>query len=386
MAQIEDLIKPYPGESEETFTKRKAYFYRFVKPRLEYCRKDSIVNKSVFVNPVSDKEKRVIVDYWGQFLSPLMIEKIIDFQYYNFYNRVRKIDEQLCRYIPDSFFQPFIDEYFTNPQHSFPCDDKNMYDLYFHDVNRPITVFHKYNGMYHDRDYARISQAEALKLARDCGEIILKKGKFSMGGKGIMFWNTGCDESELLEFVQDTDSVVCQKLIKQHESTAKINPSSVNTLRIMTLLFKGNIHVLSSVFRMGVEGSRVDNASSGGIVCGIKPNGQLKDVAFTPSGQKFMRHPGGMAFTDVIIPCYDECVNLAVSLAGRFSNLSRLISWDMAIDQSGRPMPIEFNLSNGQLDFHQLCNGPIFGDMTEAVLDTVFNNSYTLKSILKSYQ
>ena len=36
------------------------------------------------------------------------------------------------------------------------------------------------------------------------------------------------------------------------------------------------------------------------------------------------------------------------------------------------------------MDFHQLCNGPIFGDMTHNVLKEVFDKSYTLNSIIKS--
>lgn len=50
----------------------------------------------------------------------------------------------------------------------------------------------------------------------------------------------------------------------------------------------------------------------------------------------------------------------------------------------GQPSLIEANFSGVELDFHQLCNGPIFGDLTEEVLKDVFENSYTLKSIIKS--
>ena len=64
---------------------------------------------------------------------------------------------------------------------------------------------------------------------------------------------------------------------------------------------------------------------------------------------------------------------------------SRLISWDLAIDENAQPLLIEGNLTFGELDFHQMCNGPIFGDLTEEVLKDVFANSYTLNSILKSF-
>ena len=73
------------------------------------------------------------------------------------------------------------------------------------------------------------------------------------------------------------------------------------------------------------------------------------------------------------------------NLAKRFSLISRLISWDLAIDENAQPLLIEGNLTFGELDFHQMCNGPIFGDLTEEVLKDVFANSYTLNSILKSF-
>ena len=63
-----------------------------------------------------------------------------------------------------------------------------------------------------------------------------------------------------------------------------------------------------------------------------------------------------------------------------------MISWDVTIGEDGRPILIEFNIAFGGLDVHQLPNGPIFGDLTHEVLDDVFQNGYTLKSILKSMQ
>ena len=63
-----------------------------------------------------------------------------------------------------------------------------------------------------------------------------------------------------------------------------------------------------------------------------------------------------------------------------------MVSWDFAIDEKGEPILIEMGTSFGGLNFHQICNGPVFGDMTEDVLKEVFENSFTLKSIIKSMQ
>lgn len=52
----------------------------------------------------------------------------------------------------------------------------------------------------------------------------------------------------------------------------------------------------------------------------------------------------------------------------------RLLSWDIAVDEDNSPILIEVNMYSGELDFHQLNNGPVFGCETEAVLKEVFHN------------
>lgn len=388
MIQIEDLIKPYPGENEVSFTKRKAYFYRVLKQRSEGVgvglkQKVSLGNAI----PISAQERARIDSFWNRFLLPELRDRLVNYTYYDIYKKVLPQGEDLTRFVPDSFYQTFVDEYFTNPQEANPCDDKNLYDLYFHDVNRPKTLFRKSHGLWLDADYNRISPTEAINKACDKKRVVVKKTRFSWGGKGLLFWDSREDDvSTLQAFVQETDDLICQEEIEQHSELSRLNPSSVNTVRIMTLLFQGQVHALSSVVRMGIDGSKTDNASSGGIVCGIKPNGQLKNVAFDTLANQYPCHPQGTAFESVTIPNYDECVALVTILAQRFSSVSRLISWDIAIDQSGRPLLIECNLTFGELDFHQYCNGPIFGDLTEDVLKEVFANSYTLNSIIKSFE
>ena len=43
---------------------------------------------------------------------------------------------------------------------------------------------------------------------------------------------------------------------------------------------------------------------------------------------------------------------------------------------------IEANITGGQLDFHQLCNGPIWGNITYDVLSEIINNSKDVKKQL----
>ena len=53
----------------------------------------------------------------------------------------------------------------------------------------------------------------------------------------------------------------------------------------------------------------------------------------------------------------------------------RLVSWDIAIDESGEPILIEMNSAYGGPELHQFSNGPIFGEDTEEILEEVFGNN-----------
>lgn len=50
----------------------------------------------------------------------------------------------------------------------------------------------------------------------------------------------------------------------------------------------------------------------------------------------------------------------------------RLVSWDIAIDKNGNAVLIEANMRKGGINFHQFNNGPLFGNLTERVLEEVF--------------
>lgn len=383
---MNDLIKPYPGEDDISFAKRNAYYHRIVKLRLAFGTK-CIEEKLNHTKPISFSDSEDIDSFWSSYLTPVQRDKLIDYRFYDIYNKVLREGERLYEYMPDPFYCAFIDDYYENPQHSKPTDDKNLYDLYFHDINRPKTIFRKMHGIFLDENYDEITLETAIAKAREYGEVILKVCRFSGGGDGIRFWNSVTeDESVIREFLQSPKDIVCQDLIRQHSELNRLNATSVNSVRIMTLMLHGKIHVLSSVLRMGMNGARVDNASSGGIVCGIRPNGQLKEVAYDTAANVYLKHPRGTAFESVAIPNFGECISLVLSLAKRFCSISRMISWDLAIGEDGHPILIEFNITWGELDFHQLCNGPIFGELTREVLDDVFENAYTLNAILKSMQ
>jgi hypothetical protein len=53
----------------------------------------------------------------------------------------------------------------------------------------------------------------------------------------------------------------------------------------------------------------------------------------------------------------------------------KLVSWDIAIDDTNEAVLIEANMRKGGIDIIQFNSGPIFGDLTERVLDEVFEKN-----------
>lgn len=277
-----------------------------------------------------------------------------------------------ARYIPLDLEACFIDDWFNNTQAALAIDDKNMYDLYFHDVNMPKTVGRIINRSFFDEKYHSISIDSLLDRCSLAKHVIMKPSIGSMAGHGIVFWNQEEGIDVLRKFLQERDNYIIQELIHQHEEINKIYSQSVNSIRIVTCNFKGKTEELSAVIRIGQGGNKLDNASQGGLFCGINEDGTLKKYGYSKYGETCTVHPQGAVFAECRIPNFDKCKELVIDLSNRFLRISKLISWDLAVDENGEPMLIEVNLCYGGTDIHQIANGPLFGDKTEEVLDCVF--------------
>ena len=169
------------------------------------------------------------------------------------------------------------------------------------------------------------------------------------------------------------ENLIFQEVVSQSKETGKLHPSSLNTIRVMTLLIDNDIKILPMTLRIGVGSSRVDNASSGGIYCSLKEDGTLSDYAYDSLGKKFTIHPDGTSFNEVKITCIDKIISLVKLGAMRLPHF-RLIGWDIAIDSNNEPLIIEANLTMSGLDVIETINGPLFGEYTDNVLDEIFKH------------
>lgn len=265
-------------------------------------------------------------------------------------------------YFPDDWFFTSVDPTLNDWRICKAIDDKTMYDLYFADVKRPKTIARCCGGLWLNEKYEIIDIDKVSSLCIQVGKVIIKPSVGSSGGHGIEFWQNG--QSNLSDKLKSFNNCVIQEILEQHDELNAIHTESINTIRIMTMLLDGELHILSSILRMGVGDSKVDNVSSGGLACGIDVNGKLKKMAFGADGRGYDKHPQGPVFEGLSVPGFDDCKTICKTIAPRFARFSRLVSWDFSIDKDAHPLLIEANLYGGELDFHQMCNGPIFGDET----------------------
>ena len=322
------------------------------------------LSQSLGNKDLSADQEAELKEFWKEFVN-------IDFTEHKFYyNACKNFD---VRYIPSSLHYTVIDKYFNNWEKAKIVDNKTEYQRLFPETKQPDTILIRSNGFWY-KDHSIISSVGIIEIILSNVPCFLKLATDSEGGKGVYYIDKNCTSKEIGTLINKlTGDIIVQKPLVQSPELSLLNSSSVNTIRIMSLLKSdGSVKLCSACLRMGIEGAKVDNASSGGVVAGIDQTGHLKKYAYKPTGERFKTHPTSeVAFENYIIPNFDKCKDLVYRLAPKYPYF-RLISWDIALNKDNEPVLIEANLCSGELDFHQLNNGPIFGDETKEILTEVF--------------
>ena len=141
-------------------------------------------------------------------------------------------------------------------------------------------------------------------------------------------------------------SMLLEEVIEQHAVLAAVNPNSVNTLRIHTVLDRqGKVHIINAVLRCASGESVVDNRSAGGIACGVDLHtGKLNTDGINAECDMILRHPvSGVTFSELQMPMWPETLAFVERAALAAPCQARLIGWDVAVASSG-PLMVEGNI------------------------------------------
>lgn len=308
-----------------------------------------------------------------------------------FWNRYRKIKVNAhafytektghfaSEYIPDSIWYGYIDPYYNPHGLAKAMDSKLLYSrlLPSKKIYHPHNIAYLVNGYWISEDYKPLTLEEVKRRILSKKVIFIKQAEESSGGHGVIYFDAtqgGGGEKLAVLLSKLRSNVVIQEGLKQSKLMDRLNSSSINTLRILThLTNEREVKVRSVIVRIGRRGAHVDNASSGGITIGVDNFGRLKSKAYDVKGHLYDAHPDANEnFPKCVIPNFSYILDAILELHWCIPQF-RLLSWDVAIDENDNPVLIEVNLYSGELDFHQLNNGPVFGDDTQSILGEVFH-------------
>lgn len=200
------------------------------------------------------------------------------------------------------------------------------------------------------------------------GQALFIKPSTGSGGRNAAIAKKSGDEiivrtmtrsTPLHDYVLKEKSVVQEK-ISQDNRMAAVSRSSVNTLRLVTMLTKhGKAIVAKAIIRFGVGEAIVDNFGAGGVAVGVDgETGKLSQYGLDKKRNRYLAHPTtGIVFKDFVVPDWERFFNAAIEVQSAF-RFYRLLGLDVAMDENGEPVVLEINASPDLAGLEQIA-GPL---------------------------
>lgn len=332
--------------------------------------------------PLSQEEKAEIDAFWGKYKFAYPNIDYKSFQ--TFKNRSGYFDVRHC---PGAIRTQYFHKYWIDSNYNMAFQNKPMLDFLYPDIQKPRTIVRRMSGIYYDENYNPITLNEVVRIVyeytQNVNNLIIKPSGLG-GGAGIVFFKKESATPEQIKHVITVDmgirAFVIQEVLQQSEFMKQFNASSVNTIRITSLLFKGKVYPLAALIRVGKTGCELDNYCSGGSLLGIDINtGKCNNWAMANDHSKIECLPSGLNLKDntLVVPNFEEVKRIVCKSHYRCPYI-KLISWDIALDKNNIPILIECNFA-GMIQIHEAVTGPLFGDLMEELLDEYLLKRFFIK-------
>ena len=229
--------------------------------------------------------------------------------------------------------------------------DKNMCDLLFSGENLAHSILKNMNGYYY-YEGKPVSEDEAVALCQNMEKVIIKPSCESQGS-GVQLFNvkdgiTDLNGKSIRQLFADyKKDFLIQECVKQHADMAALNPTSVNTMRILSYRSGMEVLIIYSVVRIGRSGSVIDNQCAGGISTTIDKDGKLGKYAFGGYAEDNVNSTDtGVILEGYQLPSFGKALELVKRLHLKLPFFN-IVGWDVAIREDGEPILIEFNTCPG---------------------------------------
>ena len=217
------------------------------------------------------------------------------------------------------------------------------YYHFFDNKSEFYTTFGKYIGRQW-LDFSKATQKEFEDFMAD-REAVMVKPESSSGGFGVdkLYKRDFPSLKAMYDRLKEGQTGVVEEVLQQHEDLNRLNPGSINTLRVVTVANETGPHIVYAHIRIGNSDRPVDNLHSGGMFAPIDlEKGVIQYPAYDKARQTYTQHPRtGTQIQGFPIPCWEEAKAMCLEAAQIIPQM-RYVGWDVAITPDG-PVFVEGN-------------------------------------------
>lgn len=281
---------------------------------------------------IAKEEKKSVFGTWLKMMRSLLITGCTFKEYYNLNFSRRTLKNQKTFITTGSNLKAYK-----------KLNDKSFYHLF---INKD-----EFNEKYSDfisRDWIILSQdkQDIYSFFKRHKAVIIKP-KDGDSGRGITIVRD-CDKLTTIEIekiICENKECLAEELLYNHPKLNELNPSSLNTMRIITVGNGEQMEILFAGIRYGAKGCEIDNISKGGKIAPIDLSiGKI----FARSHTKKTVTVDDQSQSDYIgfqIPMWDELKDFLYKVTAVVPQM-RYMAWDIAVTERGFAV-IEGNHSSG---------------------------------------
>lgn len=317
------------------------------------------------VNHISDKKTQKEISHDKKIIKKY--SRCGLFHYYRYGLQFKKLnDEELLNYVPTYYHHKSIERNHSNID-TIKYGDKLVQAHLFKERNIPSPNL---IGIYKKGKCIDLNNNPILLEDIINSYLINKENKLFFkpingnGGSGIfvlkykdgIYYLNGkkFNIENIVEVLIKKETYIIQENIIQTNQMMNINPSSVNTLRVVVQNDNNKMKIKSCIIRMGRSGKEVDNSAQGGVSVKVNiEDGVVAEFATAEHGGYLIyEHPDSKKkFKGIVIENWDEIKNGIEIIANKLIDFND-IALDIALTDNG-PILIEYNFRYGIE--HQQC-------------------------------
>lgn len=206
-------------------------------------------------------------------------------------------------------------------------NDKEKLKIFYDKV-----TFNKYFKDFINREWLDLntaSQEEFENFLKKHKNVIMKP---SNGGQGKGIFKLTFNENEQIEKVDNYRNYIVEEFLVQHKDMARLNPSSVNTMRVLT--FKGKM--IACTLKTGGAGAIVDNLKSNGVCAHVDTETGIVDaMGMDLNFNKYVEHPDSkVQFLGFKIPNWEQLKDYLNEVTKIVPEVM-YVGWDIAFLEDG---------------------------------------------------